>query len=597
MCNTRVKDIYSGKPDARDELSTPNSQFLKSFIMPPNFDINDLLRGDKCFIRGYKGSGKTALLLYINDYVHLKDVATVSSFMYFKEYTNIDRNHMDIVTSKYKNQTEENVVFDKNTLLKEQSFIYVWRWLIFSRIIEDNVNCEYSLFEKNEDWITFAKKIGKITYSKIGDKARKFPDKLIIQVGYGEFTLSSDISFTSKKNVQAYEAFVNVIDDATEYFLKLNKTDIPYYIFLDELEAYYSDEVLFKRDLTMLRDLIFVVKEFNKIFSNWEGYNAKIICSIRTEVINSINKFIPAKELNKVTGGYEKVLSWNYHNTNAYKHPIFQILLKRIELAEANNGNEYESIDSLYKKWFPAEINDQDPVELIINMTWNKPRDIVRLIIAAQNSIASNAEFFSQELYTSLTEEYSSESLKEIKEELNILYTPDEMETIISLFRGFNAIFSLSQLKERISCNYCDSIWATKMNQIITDLYRIGFLGNLERESGTFAWQHRGNDGPIFDDEWSFVIHRALRKTLLVSGKQDKRKSRKPNIELGEIVKATIVKIYRSLILVTFEKSGWQFKGAISNPIYYYVEGQEITCKITDFDYEHDKWVLSIFNN
>lgn len=592
--NTKVKNLYSGKPDARDELSTPNSPFFKSFIMPPNFELEDILEGDKCFIRGYKGSGKTALLLYINDYIHQKDEKAVSSFMYFKEYTNIDRNHMDIVTSKYRNQTEENVVFDKKTLLKEQSFIYIWRWLLYSRIIEDNIANNYALFEKNSAWNSFVKKINKITYDRIGDKVQKFPAKLKIQAGYADLTLASDISFSAKINVAAYEAFVSVINDASEDFVKLNKTDTPYFIFLDELEAYYSDEVLFRRDLTMLRDLIFVVKDINNIFLAWGNNKAKIVCSIRTEVINSINKFIPAKELNKATSGYEKVLSWNYNNTTAYQHPIFQVLLKRIELAELKNGNTFSSQEELFKKWFPMPINERNPVEEIITMTWYKPRDIVRLIIAAQNSIASNAEFFSQDLYTSLTEEYSSESLKEIKEELNILYTPEEMEEIISLFRGFNAVFSLQDLKNRITTNYSGTIWEAKLNSILSDLYRVGFLGNLEWSSGTNAWQHRGNDGPVFNDDWGFVVHRALRKTLLVSGKQDKQKRRIPKVEIGEIVEAKIVKIYKTLILATFDKNEWHFNAAIKNPQYYYVEDQVVRCVVKDYDREHKKWILEI---
>lgn len=592
--NTKVKDLYSGKPDARDELSAPNSPFFKSFIMPPNFELEDILEGDKCFIRGYKGSGKTALLLYINDYIHQKDENAVSSFMYFKEYTNIDRNHMDIVTSKYRNQTEENVVFDKKTLLKEQSFIYIWRWLLYSRIIEDNIANNDSLFKKNSAWNAFVKKISKITYDKIGDKVQKFPTKLKIQAGYADYTLASDISFSAKVNVAAYEAFVSVINDASEDFVKLNKTDAPYYIFLDELEAYYSDEVLFRRDLTMLRDLIFVVKDINNIFLAWGNNKAKIVCSIRTEVINSINKFIPAKELNKATSGYEKVLSWNYNNTTAYQHPIFQVLLKRIELAELKNGKTFSSQEELFKKWFPMPINERNPVEEIITMTWHKPRDIVRLIIAAQNSIASNAEIFSQDLYTSLTEEYSSESLKEVKEELNILYTPEEMEEIISLFRGFNAVFSLQDLKNRITNNYSGTIWKTKLTSILSDLYRVGFLGNLEWSSGTNAWQHRGNDGPVFSDDWGFVVHRALRKTLLVSGKQDKQKRRIPIIEIGEIVEAKIVKIYKALILATFDKNEWHFNAAIKNPKYYYVEEQVVRCVVKDYDREHKKWILEI---
>lgn len=592
--NTKVKDLYSGKPDARDELSAPNSPFFKSFIMPPNFELEDILEGDKCFIRGYKGSGKTALLLYTNDYIHQKDENAVSSFMYFKEYTNIDRNHMDIVTSKYRNQTEENVVFDKKTLLKEQSFIYIWRWLLYSRIIEDNIANNDSLFKKNSAWNSFVKKISKITYDKIGDKVQKFPTKLKIQAGYADYTLASDISFSAKVNVAAYEAFVSVINDASEDFVKLNKTDAPYYIFLDELEAYYSDEVLFRRDLTMLRDLIFVVKDINNIFLAWGNNKAKIVCSIRTEVINSINKFIPAKELNKATSGYEKVLSWNYNNTTAYQHPIFQVLLKRIELAELKNGKTFSSQEELFKKWFPMPINERNPVEEIITMTWHKPRDIVRLIIAAQNSIASNAEIFSQDLYTSLTEEYSSESLKEVKEELNILYTPEEMEEIISLFRGFNAVFSLQDLKNRITNNYSGTIWKTKLTSILSDLYRVGFLGNLEWSSGTNAWQHRGNDGPVFSDDWGFVVHRALRKTLLVSGKQDKQKRRIPKIEIGEIVEAKIVKIYKTLILATFDKNEWHFNAAIKNPKYYYVEDQVVRCVVKDYDREHKKWILEI---
>lgn len=592
--NTKVKNLYSGKPDARDELSAPNSPFFKSFIMPPNFELEDILEGDKCFIRGYKGSGKTALLLYINDYIHQKDENAVSSFMYFKEYTNIDRNHMDIVTSKYRNQTEENVVFDKKTLLKEQSFIYIWRWLLYSRIIEDNIANNDSLFKKNSAWNSFVKKISKITYDKIGDKVQKFPTKLKIQAGYADYTLASDISFSAKVNVAAYEAFVSVINDASEDFVKLNKTDAPYYIFLDELEAYYSDEVLFRRDLTMLRDLIFVVKDINNIFLAWGNNKAKIVCSIRTEVINSINKFIPTKELNKATSGYEKVLSWNYNNTTAYQHPIFQVLLKRIELAELKNGKTFSSQEELFKKWFPMPINERNPVEEIITMTWHKPRDIVRLIIAAQNSIASNAEIFSQDLYTSLTEEYSSESLKEVKEELNILYTPEEMEEIISLFRGFNAVFSLQDLKNRITNNYSGTIWKTKLTSILSDLYRVGFLGNLEWSSGTNAWQHRGNDGPVFSDDWGFVVHRALRKTLLVSGKQDKQKRRIPKIEIGEIVEAKIVKIYKTLILATFDKNEWHFNAAIKNPKYYYVEDQVVRCVVKDYDREHKKWILEI---
>ena len=434
---TRIKDIYSGKPDARDEIMQPNSTFFNSFIMPPNFDVEELISGDKCFIRGYKGSGKTALLLYINDFIHTAYPNAVSSFMYFKEYNNIDRNHMDIVTSKYRNQTEENVVFDKNTLLKEQSFVYIWRWIFFSRIIEDDYNSGSPLFEHNAIWSEFAQNLNKITYQKMGDRTSKFPKTLKVSLGFKEYTLSSEMSFSSKANVKAYELFTNIIDNAAKFFVNLTRTDVPYFIFLDELEAYFSDEIIFRRDLTMLRDLIFVTKEINNIFMLWksDAIITKILCSIRTEIINSINRFIPANELNKVTGGFEKILSWDYSNTTAYQHPIFQILLKRIELSENKNGIFFASQEEVFKKWFSSQINNSDPVSVIINHTWNKPRDIVRMLLAAENSIACNETTFSPNVFIQLNSEYSAESLKEMIEELNALYTPNEIDIIISKSR------------------------------------------------------------------------------------------------------------------------------------------------------------------
>ena len=35
----KVQNIYIGKPDAKDEIISQNSdEFLRSFVMPPNFD-------------------------------------------------------------------------------------------------------------------------------------------------------------------------------------------------------------------------------------------------------------------------------------------------------------------------------------------------------------------------------------------------------------------------------------------------------------------------------------------------------------------------------------------------------------------------------
>ena len=53
---TTIKDIYTGKLDARNEVLNPNNNFYKSFIMPPSVDMEELINGDKFFIKGFNFS-------------------------------------------------------------------------------------------------------------------------------------------------------------------------------------------------------------------------------------------------------------------------------------------------------------------------------------------------------------------------------------------------------------------------------------------------------------------------------------------------------------------------------------------------------------
>ena len=102
-----------------------------------------------------------------------------------------------------------------------------------------------------------------------------------------------------------------MIDKADELFEAISandRTDIPYFIFIDELEAYYGEANVFKRDLNLIRDLIFTVKKLNQIMGRNRTVTTKILCSVRSEIINSINRFAISKELNKVISGFETPL-------------------------------------------------------------------------------------------------------------------------------------------------------------------------------------------------------------------------------------------------------------------------------------------------
>ena len=87
--------------------------------------------------------------------------------------------------------------------------------------------------------------------------------------------------------------------------------------------------------------------------------------------------------------------------------------------------------------WFPRKIYGKDTIHYILDNSWHKPRDIVRLLTAAQNdSLHCTDTVFTQATFDALKKEYSRKSLAEIRQELQSLYTSDEIEIIIRLLRG-----------------------------------------------------------------------------------------------------------------------------------------------------------------
>lgn len=522
---TLVKDIYTGKPDAKDEIRAEgNETFIKSFIAPYNFDIKGLIEGSNCFITGYKGTGKTALLFYLDNFIAIQDGSTCSSFIFFKEeFKDTKKQEFERITKR----VVSSIDIDQDILLNEQDFEYIWRWTFYKRIIEDNEDFNGGLFIADNYWHDFVGTIRKIL-NKEGHRKINIPSRIKVAVPFNDPSTMATISpqievdLQNGKNFDEYRLFTQLIDEAEEQFKQVKRTDIPYYIFIDELEAYYGEQAIFERDLRLIRDLIFTVKYFNNLFICFGQATTKIICSVRAEIINAINRFIVTKEMNKVTSGFECPLIWDYNNTNSFSHPIMSILIKRIEMAENKNSITYTSSKEIFQKWFPENIDGFEPANYILNNTWCKPRDVVRLLLATKNCLDNNREAFTQSVFHSSFKKYSMESLIEIKEEMRALYSSKEIDTIVNCLTGFRVIFSIEELQIRATRYFPNSLIAKDLVTVLRDLYRLGVVGNYSTASKSHRWQHKGFDGLIVSDEWKIMIHRALQNALSVSTRHDK---------------------------------------------------------------------------
>ena len=603
MNSVKIKDIYVGKPDAKDEIDFDGIEgFVDSVVIPETFNIESLLNKDACFITGYKGTGKTALLFYLDYLVKQNAPHSCTSFIFFKdEYTETKKQELE----GYSKRIISSITFDTDTLVDNTDFEHILRWLFFKRIVSDNEDYSNNLFVDNECWQDFKSIVDKIK-APTDRKRSIIPNKISISapikdpVSMVEVSPGFEVDFGDLKNSPNYSLFISLLDQAEEKLGATTRTDTPYYIFVDELEAYYGDEKIFKRDLCFIRDLIFTVKRLNGIFKKI-GSKTKVVCSARTEIINAIYRFIVSKELNKVTGGFEVPLIWNYNNTTSYQHPIIQVLLKRIYMCEDKQVLDYKDI---YNRWFPELIHGIEPANYILNNAWNKPRDIVRLIASCQNTIKCNEGVFNQSVFDAMRKKYSSDSLAEIKEEMRALYKTSEIDTIISCFTGYKTTFSVRQLKERISTLYTDNVLTNRFDEVIQDLYRLGFLGNYLPSSKTYRWQHKGDEGVIVSDEWRLMVHYALHGALSLSSIQDYSISRTTEVEIGDMVNAIVTKVCHSNVLVEFERFGRKYTGSIFianlnmgwiDSLYDVVYvGDEFRAQIKGYNPKYKSWDLTL---
>lgn len=596
-----IKDIYAGKPDAKDEVEVEGSNyFLESYIKPINFNIDSLISGTNYFITGYKGTGKTALLYYLDSCIKQADSASYSSFIFFKEdISSTTRQEMEIASKRMTSFFS----IDRNVLIDGNDFESLWRWLFYQRIWEDNIDCNYRLFEEDDAWNQFNKLIKQV--SPTFKRKLLIPHKLILSLsltdGTTTITPSAEIDFTSANSTETtqYSKFMLLINQMDVAFAKLHRTDIPYYIFVDELEAYFGEEKVFKRDLYMIRDLIFTVKKLNIVMRNFSSSSTKIICSIRKEILNAINRFIVSKELNKVTSGFDVPMVWNYTNTNSFNHPIIRMLIKRIQIAEKLSGNDLTE-NEISQKWFPERIDFSDPANYILNNSWNKPRDIVRLILSAQACLCSENTSFSQATFDMLRKNYSTMSLDEIREEMRALYSEEQIDEILSFFTGYKAYFKYDDLIKRIQSLFCNSILAKDLQTVLNDLYRLGFIGNYMPSYKSYRWLHKGDETLLINNDWRIMIHPALLSALSI-----RRINPNKNLVANNTVADNIPNLYKVKVIaisinsidVEYFGNDKKYYGRIyakylQNDIRHYKLGNIIQAKIL-YKNKYNKYIMS----
>mgnify|MGYP003227848472 CR=1 FL=1 len=253
------------------------------------------------------------------------------------------------------------------------------------------------------------------------------------------------------------------------------------YILVDELELSLKRTKSYERDITLIRDLIFAIQYVSEI-SKEHGYPVYLIAAVRNEVYKNVQA--KGMEINKTIHDFGVQISWQQHGGDISNHPLLKMLEKRIQYSEMKAG--LAPTENVWQEYFVQTVGNSriDVRNYILDQTWYKPRDIIRMFTAIQ-AVRGGKCIADQETFDTIRKDYSAESWTEFEESLTAKYSDVEVDGIRLALTGISIPFELKDFIAQIDGKADTFVevetlknGSHKPNQILRDLYDLGVIGN-----------------------------------------------------------------------------------------------------------------------
>lgn len=518
LTQLELKDLIIGKIDAKNESidSAQNKQrFIDGFLLPDNMNINHFINGERYYIVGFKGTGKTALLKYIQLKIEEKGLAETLFILFKSDFSDEDKSAFSKAAGCLVNTATDEM----------KDFTDVWLWYIHRQIV--NIIKDRHLigrvFVDNDDWKRYQTCV---LAPKLGDEKSGLM-RLLPKLKRGNIEIESNfvaakgtlgLQFEWVDNSKSTVKFSDIVKQANTLFDKLAPVDqpIPIYIFFDELELTFNKSKQYQTDTRLIRDVIVAINKINFLARKLH-FPVYTITSIRSEVLTAVET--SGKEINKAITDFGLILKWPQKGDDSKYHPLMNIITKKIQASYKLYDITPPSDNEIWERYFPPRIGDKSIYEHLLNKTWYRPRDIVRLLLTAQNHSPQSSSF-SQSILDSINRDYSTECWKEQIEELRAKYNESEIDGIKQILLATECPFTFIELNNKCATKkeLYDSVNTLlnkyKLAEILSDLYRIGVIGNTGQK---MRFSFRGDDELLIEKE--MTIHPALWSHLSVERK------------------------------------------------------------------------------
>lgn len=489
-------DIKFGDTEGKREFSNDENINNMFFLNEYKRYIKDFIDGDKRYIYGLKGTGKSSLLKYLENNARHQEITTM--YISYKDF----REEADVI-----NSFREEL---KNTEDKDMYALTFWRWYILSLISkqflsESSYNTKNLIYNSKVRFFkVFSKVLDLITEFSVGTEATKFNLKIGTNENNGPIVKWES---TTADRIRDLELSIK------------NNLSNKSIIFIDELELSTLSSS-YEMDSILIKNLIKATRKINELSSNLH-----IVLAVRSEVINSISA--SGDEINKELEDFGYEIEWHRRKFDI-EHPLIKMYIKKIRYAmikfvAVKDSKLRDKIDKMTEKeiwyrWFPEKIQNTNSPEFILQNTWLRPRDLSRLFRTMQKYCLDTDNVFKQNSYEEAIKKVGEDSWKEIEEELSSKYKGKDVEKIRDVLEKVQIIFLKEDfIRECKLFNLNDD----DIENILHDLYKLSAIGNhfktvkYSKLKTIYRFFYR-NDRTLYTDK-AITVHKALEKGLGLS--------------------------------------------------------------------------------
>lgn len=441
-------------------------------------EVNSIKSGEKCYVIGRKGMGKTA----------------ISEFLYNQSAENIFSERLSFKNFPF------NLLYslENNIYTSPNQYITIWKYLIYNAICK--------MMAKNNSLDSKLLDALNKVYSSQPIKAL---NKLVPRwtaSGFGAEILGCGANIDGiNKNIDniTWTEKADIFEDVIEQYAD----DSYYYILIDELDEDYRDF----EDESQRKTYIYLLTSLFKAVQNIKAYFKDSTIKIRPIVFlrSDIYAFLKDSDKNK----------WSEYILNLTWTPekLYEMLCYR--LAVSSQGKY--SKENIWKQVFPHKFvymgnqghNRMLTFDYITRSTHWRPRDYIHYIsqcskIALQKGNTNITSPIVKEADKEFSEYLKGEIIDEI-----FAVLPDINQILATLSQIRKQTFSPTTFIETYSSTY--SVNENDAKMILRQLFEHGIIGNQPSMKGQQIFKHEYPNA-LFNFNENMTIHRGLYKALQI---------------------------------------------------------------------------------